>query len=442
MFDTLTQKITGIFARLGRKGRLSAQDVEDALRELRISLLEADVNLEVARTLISSVREKAVGEEILRTLTASETILKILYEEIVHLLGEQEVRFQWAPKPPTNVLLCGLQGSGKTTTAAKLAFWLKKKDKKTLLVACDLQRPAAIHQLQILGDSSDIPVYADLQARNPIDVAKRALSHARERFYDVVILDTAGRLQIDEPLMEELHALKESTSPSEILLVADSTTGQEAVNIAQEFNRRLGLTGLIFTKLDGDTRGGSVLSVKAVTGKPIRFIGTGEQTDALEPFIAERIAQRILGQGDILTLLEKAQEAVDKEQVREIQAFTRSGKFNFEDLLKQLKTIRKMGSLRSLINLIPGMSSLPSEVMDNLDEKGLKRIEAMILSMTPAERRNPDILNASRKRRISSGSGCTIQELNRLIKQLEEVRKQIKTFTRLQETHARQKIRR
>ncbi|HWP31647.1 MAG TPA: signal recognition particle protein [Fimbriimonadales bacterium] len=442
MFDTLTHKITEIFARLGRKGRLSAQDVEDALRELRISLLEADVNLEVARSLISSVREKAVGEEILKTFTASETILKILYEEIVRLLGEEEVRFQWSSKPPTNVLLCGLQGSGKTTTAVKLALWLKKKDKKPLLAACDLQRPAAIHQLQILGESAGIPVYADLQARNAVEVARRALSYAQDHFHDVVIMDTAGRLQIDEPLMQELQAIKDATSPSEILLVADSTTGQEAVNIAREFNNRLDLTGLIFTKLDGDTRGGAVLSIKAITGKPVRFIGTGEQLDSLEPFVGERIAQRILGQGDILTLLEKAREAVDREEIRKIQTLTKTGKFNFEDLLAQFRTIRKMGSLRSIMKLIPGMSSMPSEVMDNLDEKGLKRIEAMILSMTPAERQNPDILSASRKRRIASGSGCTIQELNRLIKQLEEVRKQMKTFTRLQETRAKHKIRR
>lgn len=442
MFDTLTHKITEIFARLGRKGRLSPQDVEDALRELRISLLEADVHLEVARSLISSVREKAIGEEILKTFTANETILKILYEEIVRLLGEGEIRFQWSSQPPTNVLLCGLQGSGKTTTAVKLALWFKKKDKKPLLVACDLQRPAATQQLQILGDAAGIPVYSDLHAQNAIDVARQALSHARDNFQDIVIIDTAGRLQIDEPLMQELQAIKDATSPSEILLVADSTTGQEAVNIAREFDNRLNLTGLIFTKLDGDTRGGAVLSVKAVVGKPVRFIGTGEQLDALEPFIGERIAQRILGQGDILTLLEKAREAVDQEEIRKIQTLTKTGKFNFEDLLAQFKTIRKMGSFRSLIKLVPGMSSLPNEVMDNLDEKGLKRIEAMILSMTPAERQNPDILNASRKRRIASGSGCTIQELNRLIKQLEEARKQMKTFTRLQESRAKHKLRR
>jgi len=441
VFDTLTQKITGIFARLGRKGRISAQDVDDALRELRISLLEADVNLEVARSLISAVREKAIGEEILKTLTAGETILKILYEEIVRLLGEEEARFHWSSKPPTKILLCGLQGSGKTTTAVKLALWLRKKGKNPLLAACDLQRPAAIRQLQILGESAGIPVYADLNSQNPVDVARQANLRAQENFSDVVIMDTAGRLQIDEPLMQELQSIKEITSPSEILLVADSTTGQEAVNIAREFDNRLDLTGVIFTKLDGDTRGGAVLSVKAVTGKPVRFIGTGEHLDSLEPFISERIAQRILGQGDILTLLEKAREAVDQQQIREIHALTRTGKFSFDDLLAQFKTIRKMGSLRSLLKLVPGMASVPSEVLDTLDEKGLKRIEAMILSMTPEERRNPDILNASRKRRIASGSGCTIQELNRLIKQLEEVRKQMKTFTRMHEARVKQQIR-
>ena len=433
MFDKLTQTLSGVFGRLGRKGRITESDVEEALREVRIALLEADVNLNVAKEFIASIKAKVTGQDVLESLTPDQTIIKIVYDEVVNLLGEGQTRFNWSPSLPTVVLLCGLQGSGKTTTAAKLALWLQKQGKKPVMVACDLQRPAAIKQLQVLGQDNGIPVFSGIDAKDPVLVAKQSIEAAKSKLHDVVILDTAGRLQIDEPLMQELQAIKNAASPSEVLLVADSTTGQEAVSVAKSFDERLDLSGLIFTKLDGDTRGGAVLSVRMMTGKPVRFIGTGESADALEPFTGERVAQRILGYGDILTLVEKAQEAIDRKEAKELEEKAFTGKFNFEDMLHQFKTIRKMGSFKSVLKLIPGMNQVPPEMLENINESGLGRVEAMILSMTREERQNPDILNASRRRRIAAGSGTSVQEVNRLTKQLEEMRKQMKSLSKMRD---------
>ncbi|MBL1148931.1 MAG: signal recognition particle protein [Armatimonadetes bacterium] len=431
MFEALTEKLTGIFGRLRRKGRLTEADVDEALREVRIALLEADVNLQVAREFVRLVREQAVGQEVWQSLTPDQMIIKIVHEEAVRLLGDEPPKLNWSPSPPTVVLMCGLQGSGKTTTAAKLAAWLQKQGKKTMLAACDLQRPAAIHQLQVLGEQIGAPVHAELDSKDPVKVAKDALAQAKHHFSDVLIIDTAGRLQIDEELMEQIRRIRSALDPTEVLFVADATTGQEAVNVAKAFDEALGITGLVFTKLDGDTRGGAVLSVKAVTGRPIRFVGIGEKIDALEPFHGDRMAQRILGFGDVMSLIEKATEAVEPDEARSLAEKLKSGAFTFEDMLHQFKLVRRMGSLKSVLKLIPGIGRLPKELLDQVGDASINRVEAMILSMTPLERRNPDILSASRKRRVAAGSGTSVQEVNRLIRQLGEMRKQMKSFTRL-----------
>lgn len=431
MFENLTEKLTGIFGRLRRKGRINEGDFDDIMREVRVSLLEADVNLKVVKDFVAAVKEKAVGEQVWESLRPDEMVIKIVRDELVSLLGAEEPRFNWSPAPPTVVLLCGLQGSGKTTTAAKLALQLKKQGKKPMLAACDLQRPAAIHQLQVLGTQVEVPVYADLQSKDPVSVAKRSIDDAKHRLCDVLILDTAGRLQIDEALMAELRKVKDATKPSEVFLVADSTTGQEAVGVAETFNETLGLTGLIFTKLDGDTRGGAVLSVRAVTGEPVRYVGVGEGVDALEPFDPKRVAERILGFGDVLGLIEKAQEAIDEEQQAELEKQLKSGKLDFESLLSQFKTIKKMGSIKGILKLIPGMSAIPKEALGAVNDGAIDKMEAVILSMTPQERRNPDILSGSRKRRIAAGSGTSVEEVNRLVKALDQMQRQMKQFTKV-----------
>ncbi len=430
MFDSLASALSGVFGRLRKRGRLSESDVDEFLREIRIALLEADVNLAVAKQFIARIRERAVGEHVIESLTPDQTVLTIIHSELTQLLGSEPVRFNWSPSPPTVIVLCGLQGSGKTTTAAKLAVWLKKQGKSPMLAACDLQRPAAITQLKVLGDSIETPVFADFDSKDPVSVARRAKQECSRLFRDVLILDTAGRLQIDEPLMQELAAIKTELRPDEVLLVADSTTGQESTQIAERFDERLSLTGLIFSKTDGDTRGGAVLSMRAVTGKPVRFVGIGEQTDALEPFIPDRFAQRILGFGDITGLLEKAQQAIEPDSAVRLTDRVRQGKFDLEDMLQQLRAVRKMGSLKSVLKLLPGAHSLPDELVDGVGESGISRIEAILLSMTPKERRNPDILDASRKRRIAAGSGTSVQEINRLVKQLDEMKRQMKHLTK------------
>jgi signal recognition particle subunit SRP54 len=431
VFDNLTEKLTGIFGRLRRKGRISESDFDDAMREVRIALLEADVSLNVVKEFVAHVRESAVGEHVWESLSPDQMVIKIVRDEMVRLLGEEPPRFHWASSPPTVVLLCGLQGSGKTTTAAKLALELQKQGKRPMLAACDLQRPAAIKQLQVLGEQIDIPVFAQESEKNPVSVARAAVADARHKLRDVLILDTAGRLQVDEALMTELRHVREATKPTEVFHVADSTTGQEAVNVAEAFDRELSLTGLIFTKLDGDTRGGAVLSVRAVTGKPIRFMGIGEGVDALQPFDGKRIAERILGFGDVLGLVEKVQEAVDMDQAKEIERQFKKGKLDFETLLSQFKTIKKMGSLSSILKMIPGVGALPKEITGGAGEEQMAKAQALILSMTPQERRNPDILNGSRRRRIASGAGATVQDVNRLVKSLDEMQRQMKQFSRI-----------
>lgn len=431
MFENLTEKLTGVFARLRRRGRITEADFEGVMREVRISLLEADVHHKIVRDFLARVKERAVGEKVWETLSPDQMIIKLCRDELVNLLGEEEARFSWAPQPPTVVLLCGLQGSGKTTTAAKLAVWLAKAGKKPLLAACDLQRPAAITQLEVLGGQAGVPVYARHDAQDPVGVVKEALERARYLLRDVVILDTAGRLQVDERLMEELKRVKSASGAHEVLLVLDATTGQQAHDVATAFNEAVHLTGLIFTKMDGDARGGAVLSARAVTGCPVRFVGTGEGMDALEPFHGKRVAERILGFGDVLSLVEKVQEKIDLDEAQEMQETLRSGRLDFHVLLSQLRTMKKMGSMANLIKLIPGAGLIPREMLDKLDQGVLNRTEALILSMTPQERANPDILNGSRKRRIAAGAGATVEEVNRLIKGLDEMRKQIKHLARV-----------
>ncbi|MFW5697900.1 MAG: signal recognition particle protein [Fimbriimonadaceae bacterium] len=434
MLDTLTKRITGAFASLRKKGRLSEEDVNQMLREVRVALLEADVNFKIAKSFVKQVKEKAVGEEIYGSLTADETLIKIVRDELVGLLGGGDTPFNWDPQPPTVVLMCGLQGSGKTTTCAKLAQWLKKEGKKTIMAACDVQRPAAIKQLQVLGKQIDVEVYADLQeGADPVKIAQDALERAKHMFADVLIVDTAGRLAIDEPLMQQLHAIADKTKPSETFLVLDSTTGQEAVSVAEAFHERMNLTGAVFTKLDGDTRGGAVLSVREATGVPVRFVGVGEQVSALEMFHPQRMAERIIGMGDVMGIIERAEEALEGEDMGQIESKMRSGQLDFSDMLNQFRMIRKMGSFKNVVKMIPGVSGMvPEEELENLDESRVNRVEAIVLSMTPQERARPDILNGSRRRRIAKGSGTKVEEVNKLVEQLYEMRRGMKQFSKME----------
>lgn len=434
MFDNLARRLSGIFAGLRREGRLSEEDVATMLREVRVALLEADVNFGVAKQFISAIKEKAVGEEVFSSLTADQTIIKIVKDELTEMLGgEEPVRFNWGSAPPTVVLLCGLQGSGKTTTAAKLANWMIKQGKKPMLAACDLQRPAAIKQLQVLGEQIEVPVYAKTDGTPAVQVAKEALERAKYLMNDVLIVDTAGRLQVDEALMDELSQIEKALSPNEVLLVVDSTTGQEAVNVAQAFHEKVNVTGAIFTKLDGDTRGGAVLSVRSATGVPVRFIGVGEQTEAIDQFYPDRMAQRILGMGDILGIIEKAELAIDKDEAEAMESKFSKGTIDFNDFLSNFKAMRKMGPIQNILKMIPGLGvNIPEEALAQMDDRHVNRIEAMILSMTPRERANPDILNGSRRKRIALGSGCKVEEVNQLIKQMYEMRRQMKQFSKMQ----------
>lgn len=433
MLDNLTRRISGIFAGLRRKGRLSENDVNDMLREVRVALLEADVNLQVAKDFIARVKEKAVGEDVFGSLSADQTIIKIVRDELVELLGTETERFNWSSSPPTVILLCGLQGSGKTTTAAKLAKWLQRENKKVMMAACDVQRPAAVEQLKILGEQVGAEVYWKLDGTSPVQIAKEALDRCRHLMLDVLIVDTAGRLQVDENLMAELEAINRAVRPSEALLVLDSTTGQESVNVANEFQRRVQLTGAIFTKLDGDTRGGAVLSVRQATGVPVRFIGVGEQADALEVFHPNRIAERILGFGDVMGIIERAEQAIDQDEAKRLEQVVRSGGLDFNIMLSQFKTMRKMGNMRSLLKMIPGLGAqIPEEALAKLDDGSVNRVEAIILSMTAKERSNPDIINGSRRKRIAAGSGTSVEEVNRLIQQFYAMRKQMKQFSQME----------
>ncbi|MCH7903074.1 MAG: signal recognition particle protein [Armatimonadetes bacterium] len=432
MFDNLTSRLTSVFAGLRRKGRLSEDDVKAMLRDIRVALLEADVNFTVAKKFIADVQEQAVGEGVFTGLDADQTLIRIVRDELVRLLGTSDTPMNWSPSPPTVILMCGLQGSGKTTTAAKLAKHLAEKGKKPIMVACDVQRPAAIKQLQVLGEQIDVPVYSE-ENGNPTAIARGAIKEAKRLFKDVVIVDTAGRLTIDDAMMSQLKSISGAISPHEVFLVVDASTGQEAVNVADAFHKSINLTGTIFTKMDGDARGGALLSVRAATGVPVRYVGEGEQLEELAQFHPTRTAERIIGMGDVMGIIEKAEQAVDVEEALDMQRKLKSGRLDFHDMLQQFRMIKKMGPLKNVMKMIPGMAgAIPEEALDQVDEGQMARVEAIILSMTPAERSNPDILNGSRKRRIASGSGTSPEEINRLISQLGMMRKQMKQFSKME----------
>ena len=428
-FEGLTSKLTAAFSKLRSKGKLTEQDVKAAMREIRMALLEADVNYAVVKDFIKKVTEKAVGADILESLTPGQQVIKIVNEELTELIGGTNARLTYAPQAPTIYMLCGLQGAGKTTMAGKLGLMLKKQGKKPLLAACDVYRPAAIQQLKVVGGQVGVEVFEKGQI-NPVDIAKQAVEHARYYGFDPVILDTAGRLHIDEALMQELRDVRDTVRPQEILLVVDSMTGQDAVNVADTFNKNLGVDGVILTKLDGDTRGGAAISVRAVTGKPIKFSGTGEKLTDLEPFRPEGMASRILGMGDVLALLDKAQEAVDEKAAGELIHKLQTEKFTLEDYLSQMQQLNKMGSVSNMLKMVPGLGKKLEGV--EIDEDAIKKAQAkncaIIRAMTRMERRNPDILNASRRRRIAAGSGTTVQEVNLLIKQFEQARQMMKSM--------------
>jgi len=424
LFESLQERLQEAFKRLRGKGKLTESDVTEALREVRLALLEADVNFKVVKSFIARVKERAVGQEVLETLNPAQMVIKIVYEELVALMGGESVGLNMADRPPTIVMLCGLQGAGKTTHAAKLALRLKKEGKKPLLVAADVYRPAAIKQLQVLGEQVGVPVYSEGDQVSPVAIARGALEYAAQERRDVIIVDTAGRLTIDEELMEELKQIKELLSPHDTLLVIDAMIGQDAVTTAEHFHGKLGIDGVILTKLDGDTRGGAALSVREVTGRPIKFVGVGEKLDALEPFHPDRMASRILGMGDVLTLIEKAQEQVDRKQAEEMTRKMLKAQFDFEDFLEQMRAMQRMGPLQDILKMLPGVGSQLKDI--NIDEKELKHVEAIILSMTPKERRHPEIINVRRRERIAKGSGRPIAEVHRLIKQFEQARKMMK----------------
>ncbi len=427
MFENLSDKITEAFRSFRSKGKLTEADLKVGMRQIKLALLEADVNFKVVRAFVDRVRERALGEEILESLVPGQMIVKIVNEELCAIMGSENAKLQISPKPPTKVLMCGLQGSGKTTQSAKLARLYKKQGKRPLLVACDVYRPAAIRQLQIVGEQVEVPVFTVEGCTDPVKIASDALKYAERNALDFVIFDTAGRLQIDTVLMEELVRIKDATDPTEILLVVDSMTGQEAVNVAETFHEMLTITGVILTKLDGDTRGGAALSVKYVTGAPIKFVGMGEKLDQLEPFYPDRMANRILGMGDVLSLIEKAEAAIDQKKAAEMAEKLRENAFTLDDYLEQFRQIRSMGSMQDIMGMLPGIK--PGDLKDaKIDEKQIDRMEAMILSMTPEERAKPQILNASRRRRIADGSGTSVEELNRFIRQFEQMQKMMKQF--------------
>lgn len=432
MLDNLTRRISTALLNLRRKGRLSEADVDEALREIRIGLLEADVQILVAKKFIAQVKEKAVGAELYGTLDAAETLTKIVRDEMSVMLGTEDPKVNWGSTPPTVVLMCGLQGSGKTTTSAKLARWFKQQGKKPLLAACDLQRPGAITQLEVLGEQVEVPVFTDAATKDPVAVAKAALARAKHMFNDVLILDTAGRLTIDEDLMDQIANIRKAVPPNETFLVLDSTTGQEAVNVARSFHERVPLTGTIFSKLDGDARGGAVLSVRESTGVPVRFVGVGEQTDALDLFYPQRMAERIIGRGDVMGIIEKAEQAITQEDALAMEKTMKSGQVDFNTMLSQFAMMRKMGNWKKLIGMIPGATAmLPEGALDGVKDEQIYRIEAIILSMTAKERANPDILNGSRRKRIAIGSGTTVEEVNQLVKQFYEMRRTMKAIGKM-----------
>ena len=415
-FDSLSEKLNHVFSKMREKGKLTDLEIKQAMREIRIALLEADVNFQVVRDFINRVSEKASGEDILKGLNSTQQVIKIVNDELIALMGSTHSKLAVADRSPTIIMMCGLQGAGKTTMCGKLAGMLKKQNKKVMLAACDVYRPAAIKQLQVVGGKVNVPVFEEGQI-NPVKIAKDALDEAKRQGADVLIIDTAGRLHIDEQLMEELQKIKAEVKPDEILLVVDSMTGQDAVNVAETFNQKLDITGVIITKLDGDTRGGAALSIKAVTGKPIKFVGCGEKMEDIEPFYPDRMASRILGMGDVLTLIEKAQEAFSEEEALKLQKKMKTNSFTLQDYLNQLESVKKMGGIGKLMSMVPGLGGKINE--DDIDESKIIKTKAIILSMTPEERNNPDIIKASRRKRIAAGSGTSIQDVNQLLKQFD-----------------------
>lgn len=424
-FESLSNKLQQVFSNLKGKGKLTEKDVKAAMREVKLALLEADVNFKIVKDFINKVSEKAVGEDVLTGLNPAQQVIKFVNDGLVELMGSSQSKLTFSSKSPTIYMMVGLQGAGKTTTVGKLAGQLRKQGKKPLLAACDVYRPAAIKQLQVVGSTYNIPVF-EMGRGNPVEISKKAIEYANSNGHDIVIIDTAGRLHIDEELMDELVNIKNEVRPQEILLVIDAMTGQDAVNVAETFNDRLGVDGVIITKMDGDTRGGAALSVRAVTGKPIKYVGMGEKMEDLEPFYPDRMASRILGMGDVLSLIEKAQQAYDENQAKELEKKLRTLDFNLEDFLNQLQQIKKMGPLKDLLKMMPGVGGKVNIDDLNIDDNATKHIEAIIQSMTKKERQNPDILNGSRKRRIAKGSGTSIQEINKLLKQFEEMKKMMK----------------
>ena len=435
IFESLSDRLQATFKKLRGHGKLTEDDVNEAMREVRMALLEADVNFKVVKQFIKTVKERAIGQDILETLTPAQVVIKIVDEELTKLMGGTQSRLNISPKPPTVIMMVGLQGAGKTTSAGKLGLALKKQGKRPLLVAADIYRPAAITQLQVLGKQLDIPVFSMEQGTDAVTIAKSSIGYSQSHACDVVIIDTAGRLQIDEKLMQELRDIKSEVHPHEILLVVDAMTGQESVNVAQAFNDALGLDGVVMTKLDGDARGGAALSVKAVTGVPIKFIGLGEKLEPLEPFHPDRMASRILGMGDGLSLVEKAQATFDMEEAKKMEKKLRKDEFTLDDFLAQMQQVKKLGSLDNILGLIPGMGGLKKQLAGqdiDLDGKEMRQIEAIIKSMTPKERANITIINGSRRKRIAMGSGTRVQDVNKLLKQFGEMKKMMKKMKKMQ----------
>ncbi|WP_297958492.1 signal recognition particle protein [uncultured Ruminococcus sp.] len=425
-FEGLSEKLNNVFKKLKSRGKLTESDVKEAMREVRLALLEADVSYKVVKDFVKSVTERAVGEEVLASLTPAQQVIKIVNEELVSLMGNSNARINMASKPPTVIMMCGLQGSGKTTHAAKLAKLLKKEGHRPLLAACDIYRPAAINQLQVVGGKADVKVF-EMGQTDPVVIAKKALAYAKDYGHDILIIDTAGRLHIDEALMDELVNIKNETKPDEIMLVVDAMTGQDAVNVAKAFDEAVGITGVLMSKLDSDTRGGAALSVLSVTGKPIKFVGMGEKLDDFEQFHPERMASRILGMGDVLTLIEKAENVMSQKDAEKLTQKFKENKFDMDDLLDQMKQIKRMGSMKSILGMLPGVGDKIKDA--DIDESQLGRIEAMITSMTKAERAKPSIINPSRKKRIAKGSGTKVEDVNRLLKQFDQMQAVMKKFT-------------
>ena len=429
MFGGLTEKLSNAFKKFKNKGKLTEADVKEGMREVKLALLEADVNFKVVKDFVKSVTERAVGEQVLESLVPAQQIIKIVNEELINLMGGESPKINISPKPPTIIMMVGLQGAGKTTHAGKIANMYKQKGKSPLLVACDVYRPAAIDQLHIVGESVNVPVFSMGTKISPVEIAKAGIVHAKKNGHDMVLIDTAGRLHVDEELMAELVKIKESTEPAEILLTVDAMTGQDAVNVAKTFNDLLDITGVVMTKMDGDTRGGAALSVKYITGKPIKFIGTGEKMDAIELFHPDRIASRILGMGDVLSLIEKAEAAFDEKNAREMEKKFREQTFSLEDFLEQLYQLKKMGNLDQILGMMPGVKA--GSLKDaQVDEAQMKRIEAIILSMTREERLRPETINGSRRKRIAKGSGTSVEDVNKLLRQFDQMKKLMKQFSK------------